>query len=210
MKKLIVFLCVVLAANGFEPANFALSEAGYQFEAANSVELLSTFNNVREIIPCATICYRNSQCRTFDFDSSSKQCRLFEGSVDTGSLVANFSTTKVGSINISPSMYSLYNASSDQCVDNRFLDSETVSGRCECPIHTFWNGSMCLNQRFINDTCENNDWCRIDLWINCLAFQCVGKTCLLSVQEEKEKLQRDCNICSSAGSLFPKSFVLYN
>jgi len=176
----------MLVTNGFEPAKFTLNRAGNQFKAANVVELLSTSSNVRTIISCVMLCYRNSLCRTFDFDSSSGQCRLFEGSVDTGRLLPNFATTIVGWINMSPSMFSLYNASSDQCVDNRFLDSETLSDRCECPIHTFWNGSMCLNQRFDNDTCENNNWCRTDLWINCTGLMCIGKTCLLSVQEAAE------------------------
>lgn len=179
--KLIVFLCIVLVANGFEPAKFTLSTAGNRFEPAAIVELLSTFTDVRGIIPCAALCYRNSQCRTFDFNSSSKQCRLFEGSVDTGSLLSDLSPITVGWININPSMFNLYNASNDQCVDNRFLNSETVSGRCECPIHTFWNGSMCLNQRFGNESCENDNWCRTDLWINCTAFKCFGKICLLCV-----------------------------
>jgi hypothetical protein len=186
----------MLATDGFDPAKFALSQAGSQFKPANPVELLGAYTNVRAIIPCATLCYRNSLCRTFDFDSSSQQCRLFEGSVDTGTLLPNFPSTVVGWINMTPSLFNLYNVSNDQCVDDRFLDSQTVSGLCECPIHTFWNGSMCLNQGFANDTCENNDWCRADLWINCTLGKCVGKTCLLSIQENNKRFQRICIIFS--------------
>ena len=197
--ELIVFLSIVLSINGFDPAKFSLTTVGNKFAATNALELLSTFPNVRTVIRCAMLCYHNSLCRTFDFDSSSKECRLFEGSVDTGSLLPNFPSSVVGWINLKPSAFSLHNASNDRCVDNRFLDSDTSSGRCECPIHTFWNGSMCLNQRFINGNCTNNNWCRIDLWMNCTSMKCVGKTCLSSIQknEEKSLLVLTNSFCSS-------------
>lgn len=188
VMKLIVFVCLILVSNSFDPAKFTLKKDGYQFEAVNGVELLSVFFNVRALIPCTTLCFSNIQCRTFAFDSNSKQCRLFEGSVDTGNILSTVSTSTVGWVNLNSSMFSSYNASNDQCVNNRFLDSETLSGRCDCPIHTFWNGSICLNQRFVNDTCQNDSWCRTDLWIKCLASKCVGKTCLLDSQERKEEI----------------------
>jgi hypothetical protein len=177
--KSILFLSIVLATNAFDPAKFALSGTGNRFEPANAVELLTTYNNVRAIIPCAALCYRNSLCRTFDFDSNSNECRLFEGSVDTGNLLPNFSSSVVGWIHLTPSLFDLYNASNDQCTDNRFLDSQTASSRCECPIHTFWKTSMCINQRYVNDSCVNNDWCRTDLWLNCTLLKCVGKTLII-------------------------------
>jgi hypothetical protein len=174
--KLVAFLCLLVTTNGFYPAQFTLSTAGNRFQAENTLEILSTFSSIGTISPCAMLCYRNSLCRTFDFDSYSRQCRLFEASVDTGTIVSSVSTTVVGWIEMEPSLFNLYNASSDQCVDNRFLNSETSSGWCECPIRTFWNGSMCLNQRFDGDSCTNDTWCRTDLSIHCLASICVGKT----------------------------------
>jgi hypothetical protein len=175
----IVFLCLVLAANALEPAIFTLSTMGNQFEAANSVELLATLSNTRIVGNCAMSCYLNIQCRTFDFNSNSQECRLFEGSVDTGTLLSTSSPTVVGWINIDSSVYNLYNASSDECLNNQFLYSDTLSGLCECPINTFWNGSMCLNQRYAGEACENNNWCRTGLFLNCISSVCIGKKYLL-------------------------------
>lgn len=176
----IVFLCLILATNGLQPALFTLSTMGNQFQAADSIELLGTFANIHAVIPCTMLCYENIQCRTFDFNSNSQQCRLFEGSVDTGTILStSVLSSVVGWINMDSSMFDLYNASNDQCTDNRFLYSDTSSGFCSCPIHTFYNGSMCLNQRYVGEVCENNNWCRTDLFINCILSICVGKKYLL-------------------------------
>ena len=177
--NLIIFLSIVLTTDTFDPLKFGLSRVGNQFEPANAVELLGTYTNIRTVTPCAALCHQNSLCRTFDFDSSTTQCRLFEGSVDTGNILPSVSSTVVGWINLTPSLFDLYNASNTQCTDDRFLDSQTASTRCECPIHTFWNGSMCINQRFVNDTCVNNNWCRADLWLNCTSSKCVGKAFII-------------------------------
>jgi hypothetical protein len=177
----IVFLSIVLVVNGFDPAQFTLSTTGTQFQPANPIELLATFLNTPNAASCAMFCYHNGQCRTLDLDSNLKQCRLFEGSVDTGTLVStSLSSSVVGWINIPPSAYNMYNASSDQCVNNRFLISDTSSGLCQCPIHTFWNGSMCLNQRYAGEVCQNNNWCRTDLNISCFMSVCDGKKYLPS------------------------------
>ena len=175
--KVILFLCIILTSKGFDPAKFTITKPGNRFQPADSVELLSVSSNVRSTMSCAILCYQDSLCRTFDFDSNSKQCRLFEGSFDTGSHQPNFSSTVIGWIKINPSMFDLYNATSDQCANSRFLDSAGLSRRCDCPIHTFWNGSMCLNQRFRGDFCLDNNWCRIDLSIHCVlsVSVCNGK-----------------------------------
>ncbi|CAF1287301.1 unnamed protein product [Adineta steineri] len=174
--KLVVFVCLLFITNGFQPSQFTFSQAGYRFQPANNVELIFTFSNTRTSATCAIHCYQNILCRTFDFDSSSHQCRLFEGSVNTGTLISTVITTLVGWIEMDASMFTLYNATSDQCINNRFLYSDPISGRCECPTHTFYDGSMCLNQRFAGDTCTSNSWCRTDLNINCIASICVGPT----------------------------------
>ncbi len=172
----IAFLSLVLVVNGFDPAQFTLSTIGTQFQPANQVELLATFSNTPTTVSCAMHCYYDSLCRTFDFDSNSQKCRLFEGSVDTGILLStSLLSSVVGWINIPPSTYDMYNAPSNQCVNNRFLVSDVSSGLCQCPIYTFWNGSMCLNQRYAGEVCENNNWCRTDLNISCIMSVCDGK-----------------------------------
>jgi hypothetical protein len=173
--KFIVFLYLILVTNAFQQVYFTLTTLGNQFQPANSVELLTISFNTRTILSCAILCYRNNQCRTFDFDSNSQECRLFEGSLDTGILLSVSPSTIVGWINIDQSLYYFYNASNDKCLNNRFLDTNSLSGLCQCPIHQFWNGSMCLNQRYHGQLCQNDNWCRTDLTINCVAFLCVGK-----------------------------------
>ena len=174
--KVIIFLGIILTTQGFDSAKFSITQPGNRFQPVNSLERLSVANNVHSTMSCAIICYSDSLCRTFDFDSNSKQCRLFEGSFDTGSLLPNFSSAVIGWIDINTSIFDLYNATSDRCAHSRFLDGSTLSGRCECPIHTFWNGSMCLNQRYNGSSCVQTSWCRTELWLNCISSVCVGKT----------------------------------
>lgn len=172
----IVLLAFVRIAHGFQSAQFTVSAAGMGFRSANTIEDLSTSLIIRNVISCATLCLRDVQCRTFEFDAQSQTCRLFEGSADTGTLLSTGSaTTVVGSINVEPSMFYMYNATSDQCVDNRFLSNNDPSGLCQCSMNTFWNGSMCLNQRYAGDVCVNSHWCRSDLALSCNGFVCTSK-----------------------------------
>ncbi|CAF4331416.1 unnamed protein product [Adineta steineri] len=97
--KSIVFFCLILLTNGFQPIYFKLSEIGNEFEASNSTELLIIFDNIRSVIRCAILCSFNIQCRTFNFHSNSHQCYLFEGSIDTGHIISTSSSIIVGWIN---------------------------------------------------------------------------------------------------------------
>ncbi|CAF3861305.1 unnamed protein product, partial [Adineta steineri] len=172
--KLIIFIQLILTTYAFAPDYFSITKPGNQFQPANIIELLAINPNIRTLIRCAILCDRNIQCRTFDYDSISKQCRLFEGSIDTGTLLSVSSASVVGSINMDASLYDLYNASSDACVNNRFLASDTLNDWCHCPIHTFWNGSICVNQRYDGGVCANDNWCRTDLNITCVSSICTG------------------------------------
>ncbi|CAF1507247.1 unnamed protein product [Adineta ricciae] len=170
--KIIILLCYFLTTTSFQGEHFALSGQGNRFQPIDNIQLLSNFSNVDVTASCAMYCLQNTFCRTFDFDSISHQCHLYEGSVDTGMIIPANSSNIIGWIEILPSMFHLYNASADQCKDNRYLSSDIVSNRCQCPDRTFWNGSMCLNQRFIGDTCQENNWCRNDLNIGCILSIC--------------------------------------
>ncbi|CAF4226550.1 unnamed protein product [Adineta steineri] len=172
--KLLIFIQLILTTYAFAPDYFSITKPGNQFQPANIIELLAINPNIRTLIRCAILCDRNIQCRTFDYDSISKQCRLFEGSIDTGILLSVSSASVVGSIKIDESLYDLYNASSDACVNNRFLVSDTLNNWCHCPIHTYWNGSICVNQRYDGEVCANDNWCRTDLNITCVSSICTG------------------------------------
>ena len=172
----IALLAFVRIAHGLQSAQFTLSAPGIGFRSANAIEDLSTSLIIGSVISCAALCLRDIQCRTFEFDAQSQTCRLFEGFVDTGTLLTAVSaTTVVGWINVQPSMFYWYNATNDRCVDNRFLSNNDPSGLCQCSMNTFWNGSMCLNQRYAGDVCVNSHWCRSDLALSCNGLVCTSK-----------------------------------
>ena len=105
-------------------------------------------------------CNLNVQCRTFDYDSSSLICRLFEGALNTGYIMPVPPTSRVGSLEYFPIFFSAYHQSCSQCSENRYLTCS--NNTCECPLHSFWNGSECENQRYENASCLNDEWCRND------------------------------------------------
>ncbi|CAF1018286.1 unnamed protein product [Adineta steineri] len=94
--KLLIFIQLTLTTYAFVPDYFSITKPGNQFQPANIIELLAINSNIRTLIRCAILCDRNIQCRTFDYDSISKQCRLFEGSIDTGILLSVSSASVVG------------------------------------------------------------------------------------------------------------------
>ncbi|CAF3917958.1 unnamed protein product [Adineta steineri] len=105
-------------------------------------------------------CNLNIQCRTFNYDSFSRVCFLFEGSLDTGHVTAAAPTSRIGSLNYLPMFFNAFNQSCSQCTETRYLICS--NNTCQCPLHLFWNGSQCENQRYENASCLNNDWCRND------------------------------------------------
>ena len=170
----VLFLGMALPGHGFKPSVITLGPGRNRFQPANPVELLRSIDRTNTIVNCATHCYREKLCRTFEHDADPLQCRLFVGSVDTGTLVPTSSNIVVGWITIEPALFILYDAPQTQCSDDRFLDIDPSSGRCRCPIFTFWNGSICVNQRFHGAPCMNNSGCRTDIGLKCTASTCLG------------------------------------
>ncbi len=109
---------------------------------------------------CPLACYLNVQCRTFDYDSSSLICRLFEGALETGYITPAAVTSFVGFLKQIPAFFTAFHQPCSQCKNNRYLICS--NNTCECPLHSFWNGSQCENQRYENASCLNSDWCRND------------------------------------------------
>lgn len=165
---------MVLPGHGFKPSVITLGPERNRFQPVNHVELLLSIDRTNTIVNCATHCYREKLCRTFEHDADARQCRLFVGSIDTGTLVPTTSNTVVGWIPMEPALFTLYGSPQTQCSDDRFFDIDISSGRCRCPIFTFWNGSICVNQRFQGAFCMNNSWCRTDIGLNCTASTCLG------------------------------------
>jgi hypothetical protein len=136
------------------------------FRPANNIELLQS-SQISTLVRCSAACVVNRQCRTFDYDLSSHVCRLFEGSIDTGTIING--SSKIGNIPLDAQFFlNTYNASCSSCINNRYFVCGSDNS-CQCPTHTFWNGSICENQLYQGSWCNNNSSCRTDLGLMCTA-----------------------------------------
>ena len=158
-----------------------ISNQGHQYSpAVLSAQLISStaMNSVKH---CATACNTNPLCRVFDFGAIiSQQCRLFEGDTDTlGTIVpSSRSDSIVGSIQITPSLFTQYDQScSSVCDQTRYLTC--INSICQCPPHTYWNSlaGICRAQSpILGASCEQGmDMCREDLNYTCLQFNQCGR-----------------------------------
>ncbi len=155
---------------------FTLSNEGMQFLLINSTQLLDTIT-ISSLKKCAAICVRFlPHCRTFEFDSSTLQCRLIEGDLTTGQIIPSTSSSKsiVGSMKLAPELFTSYGQSCSQCVGNPFFTC--INGTCQCALHSYFDGSMCKLQQFTGAQCNSSNACRTDLNLTCLQFfQCGRK-----------------------------------
>ena len=105
-------------------------------------------------------CNFNIQCRTFEYDSYSADCHLFEGSLNTGSLISSYSTSRIGSVLLYSDFYANFGQPCSECTQNRYLSCTNTT--CQCPPHFFWNGVVCENQHYDGGPCNGSHWCRPD------------------------------------------------
>lgn len=168
--------------------HFIVSSPGRYFQHRFSIQLLSVTVS-RSVTKCAAKCGTLPHCRTFDYDPSSNQCRLFEADSTTGTIIAASSPTSVvGSLHI---MFDLYSPSHDQpcaaCEQSRYEVCSSNTGSCQCPPHAYWDGEICRLHLFENDTCTQRDACRSDLNLTC-ASSCYGdyQRCVPSTMSKYE------------------------
>ncbi|CAF2149244.1 unnamed protein product [Rotaria magnacalcarata] len=155
-------------AHAIYSATFSLSLQGHEFQPQYDVQLI--FNEAAQsLILCSAACNQNPSCRTFDYDSSSHRCRLFEADLTNGAIIATGSQTSiVGSVILSASLYaSMYNQSCSGCQENRYQTCSSTTNTCQCPGNSYWNGSMCPLQLFETAACSQIDACRSDLNLSC-------------------------------------------
>jgi hypothetical protein len=164
-----------------------LSTAGTEFQPKMNAQELSNIATVT-VGQCSSWCNQLAACRTFDYDSVSRRCRLFEGDTMTGSVVASTSAASVvGTVLISASLYTDSHAQSClKCQQTRYEMCSTNTSSCQCPAHTYWNGFICALQLFSNDICTHIDACRSDLNLTC-SFDCYGEyqLCLTPLSNSK-------------------------
>ncbi|CAF3137836.1 unnamed protein product [Rotaria socialis] len=156
-------------AHAIYSSTLSLSLQGHEFQPQYGVQLI--FNKTAQrLLLCVAACRQNPSCRTFDYDSSSHRCRLFEADLTNGAITVMASQTSiVGSVILSASLYaSMYNQSCSACQESRYQTCSSTTNTCQCPGHSYWNGSMCPLQLFANATCSQIDACRSDLNLSCI------------------------------------------
>ena len=163
-------------------ATIILSDPGRQFvPVLMSAQLISTtLTNTVKI--CIILCNNNILCRIFDYGVSvPKQCRLFEGDVNTlGQIVSSSSPQSLaGVIQFTPDLFAEYGTPcASSCSQSRYLQCGSNS-RCQCMLHTYWDTStsMCLPQSpILGASCQQSkSMCRGDFNYTCLQFNQCGR-----------------------------------
>ena len=164
---LIFFYLLLPMSTAITSRMTVISGIGMEFLPIHSIELLqSTMAGNR--LRCAIACHARAACRTLDYDPTSHRCRLYEGDLTTGSLVAsNLSISIVMTMAFTSTVYAAtHNQPCQACADSR--DAQCSAGTCQCPPRTYWNGSQCLCQLFLNQPCTRSDACRKDLNLTCM------------------------------------------
>ncbi|CAF1403930.1 unnamed protein product [Adineta steineri] len=165
----LILISIHVVQNQIMQSSLNLEAPGLDFSPANPIELITTYTGMNSFLSCYTQCNMNPLCRTFVSDIVLPSvCRLYEGSIDTGTIVESSSlTSRVGGLYYYPSLYDVYNQMCDPHVlsSNRYLIC--VDNVWQCPITTYWNGSMCLNQVYYGDSCTMNGTCRQDVGLQC-------------------------------------------
>jgi hypothetical protein len=166
----LLLLLLLARASPVYYSYIALSSFGMEFQPRMATQILSMATS-RSIARCSAACNQLEPCRTFDYDSSSKQCRLFEGDSTTGSTVPSASPTSIGgTVPVFPSLFtSTHNQPCPMCDQTRYGFCSMNTSTCRCPKHTYWNGLICALQLFDNDTCAQIDACRSNFNLTCSA-----------------------------------------
>lgn len=151
----IVFLQLIslVTCQQYYKALFLISPFGIEFEQNITGGLLLIHPNVLTINRCAMSCAIETVCQTFEYDSTSGDCRLFSIWHYQGSLILSSSATKrVGYVKQTASLYSLFNKSCNLSYDkNRYLSCSNYS-RWSCYGAQFYDGAFCKTQNISNNT----------------------------------------------------------
>jgi hypothetical protein len=160
--------------------SFTLSNNGMEFAPNNSIEYLYTVTT-SSLISCATTCSMAlPSCHTFEYDSSTLQCRLIEGDLTTGQIITSTSSlySIVGTIELIPEYFTSYGQSCSSCVDNPFF--MCINNTCQCAAHSYFDGTMCRLQQFADAQCNMSGMCRTDLNLTCVQLvKCKRKSFFL-------------------------------
>jgi hypothetical protein len=158
----IVVVTVILLANSgrvharnFPQSHVKLTESGFAVSPQHDADWAGNFA-CATIEECAFGCNDEPLCRMFDFNVEPGHCRLFQ--VNLLITRERLSTGRVGVLGLTSVVYRAFNLTCDMCRDDRYLFCE--QDRCRCVWNTFWNGKICLPQRYAGETCDNDGQCR--------------------------------------------------
>jgi hypothetical protein len=152
------------------------SSSGFEFYPKDMEALFLQEINADSILICAKTCHSMALCRTFDFDSVSHRCRIFQGDLaTTGSIIpSSLPDSIVGSVALDPAPYSSYDQPCSFCQGSRYL--QCINSTCQCQPNTYFDGSVCRSQQLLGGVCINETDCRIDRNYTCLPrLQCGRK-----------------------------------
>ena len=183
-----IFSSIVTVAGWLRQSSISFTEnATYSFQPAHDMELLQSLT-LPSLLLCSAICVRLVDCRTFDYQSSSKRCRLFQGSLDTGTIING--SSKVGSLPLESRFFiGLYNASCSACINNRYFICDDQ--RCQCPAQTFWNGSICRNQLYEGAACNYDYECRNNLGLICTSVRICARSSFQTCVSSRDLINDD-------------------
>ena len=185
--QILLILSIVDLNNGYESV-FDISSFGYEFVPADSFYPPISIFSSKKLLYCSIVCNQRQDCRTFDYNEETKECRVWDVDLMTsGSIVLSFSKNRssVGSVRFLENIYSkIYNESCDRCIQNRYIICNSNTSRCQCPPKTYWNGSICLSQLLYNQICSSNEVCRSDLNLSCepscdMNYRCIHRKLFL-------------------------------
>lgn len=188
MLLYVIYLFILIdQIDGLYQSIIQIGSTGFEYQAINPVQLISSLTVDKQIL-CVKSCHYLSSCRIVDYDPISKRCRLFEGDLTTGSIISSSSLSSiVGIEQISSDLYlPIHNQTCSYCVNNRYEICSIDTNSCQCPSHTYWNGSICLLKLFKNQKCNDINACRNDLNLTC-TMNCYGEytTCQTGVYQSK-------------------------
>ena len=62
-----------------------MTQSGWEFlPFDNSISPIVTTTTTTKLIHCSSLCNQRSDCRTYDFDSNTTRCRLWDADTTTG------------------------------------------------------------------------------------------------------------------------------
>jgi hypothetical protein len=174
-----LFAYSIVSPTDLPQSHIIISDVGYYFQPEQSVEWRNDML-IGSLEECIRQCNQDPLCRTFDYNFQPNECRLFEMEPSPGQIVYDRSViSRTGTIQLFHELYSAFNQTCDQCVQERYLFC--LQDSCQCSLNQYWDGSICRKQKYAGSLCESNTECRVADY---------NLTCVLG------------NVCTSTGLFF--------